>query len=302
MDIPSPDLPVSAVSSRNASARRNRTVKTAATHVALVLLSLLFFLPLLWMLTTAVKPIQETMTAPPRWIPSKFLWSNFPDAVAYGSKDLGYIPFLVYARNTLIVTVLCVCGSVMSNALVAYSFARIKWPGRDLFFGVTLATMMVPFPVTMVPTFALFKWLGWVGTFRPLWVPAFFASAFSIFLLRQFFRTIPMELSEAAKIDGASEFQIFLDVIVPLARPALAVVALFTFMGAWNDFLGPLIYLVDQETFTLSLGLSAFQTQHGGTQWNLLMAASLMVILPVVIVFFLAQKVFIQGIATSGLK
>lgn len=302
MDITSPDQPVHTDSRRNISARRNRVVQVALTHATLILLSILFVTPLLWMLTTAVKPIQETMTAPPRWIPSKVLWGNFPDAVTYGSKEVGYIPFLVYARNTIIVTLLSVGGAVMSNALVAYSFARIKWPGRDLFFSATLATMMVPFPVTMVPTFALFKWLGWVGTFRPLWVPAFFASAFSIFLLRQFFRTIPMELSEAAKIDGASEFQIFLDVILPLARPALAVVALFTFMGAWNDFLGPLIYLVDQETFTLSLGLSAYQTQHGGTPWNLLMAASCMVIFPVVVVFFLAQKVFIQGIATSGMK
>lgn len=274
----------------------------AITHIALVLLSLLFFTPTLWMLTTALKPINETMTSPPRWVPSKFLWENFPLAINYGKDQLGYIPFLVYARNTIIVTILCVAGSVMSNALVAYSFARIKWPGRDFFFSATLATMMVPFPVTMVPTFALFKWLGWVGTFRPLWIPAFFGSAFSIFLLRQFFRTIPMELSEAAKIDGAHEFRIFTDVVLPLARPALAVVALFTFMGAWNDFLGPMIYLVDQESFTLSLGLSAYQTQHGGTPWNLLMAATVMVILPVVIVFFFAQKLFIQGIATSGLK
>jgi multiple sugar transport system permease protein len=162
--------------------------------------------------------------------------------------------------------------------------------------------MMVPFPVLMVPTFSLFRWLGWVGTFRPLWVPAFFGSAFSIFLLRQFFRSIPMELSEAAKIDGASEFRTFFSIIVPLARPALTVVAIFTFMGAWNDFLGPLIYLVDQNTFTLSLGLQAYQSQHGGTPWNLLMAATLLVILPLVVVFFFAQKVFIQGIATSGGK
>lgn len=282
--------------------KQRTTTQVALTHVALVLLSILFFTPALWMLTTALKPIEETMTSPPKWIPSKLLFENFPLAVTYGSKELGYIPFVVYARNTIIVTLLSVGGSVVSNALVAYSFARIKWPGRDLFFSATLATMMVPFPVTMVPTFALFKWLGWVGTFRPLWVPSFFAGAFSIFLLRQFFRTIPMELSEAAKIDGASEFQIFTDVVMPLARPALAVVALFTFMGSWNDFLGPLIYLVDQETFTLSLGLSAYQTQHGGTPWNLLMAATVMVILPVVVVFFFAQKVFIQGIATSGLK
>jgi len=281
---------------------QKKQLKIALTHVALVLLSALFVMPILWMLTTSVKPINETMTSPPRWIPSQFQFWNYREAVMYGSEELGYIPFLVYARNTVLITILTVTGAVCSNALVAYSFARLKWPGRDLFFSVTLATMMVPFPVIMVPTFALFRWLGWVGTFRPLWVPAFFASAYSIFLLRQFFRTIPMELSEAAKIDGASEIRTFVDVIIPLAKPALAVVALFTFMGSWNDFMGPMIYLVDQKTFTLSVGLQAYQTTHGGTPWNLLMAASAMVILPIVVVFFFAQKLFIQGIATSGLK
>jgi multiple sugar transport system permease protein len=276
--------------------------RIAATHVVLVVLSLFFAMPLIWMLSTSLKETNETLSTPVKWIPSHILWSNYPDAIKYRSEELGYIPLLVYARNTLVVTLLSVAGAVLSNSLVAYSFARLRWPGRDLFFAVTLATMMIPFPVLMVPTFSLFKWLGWVGTYRPLWVPAYFASAFSIFLLRQFYRTIPMELSEAAKIDGASELQIFRDVIVPLSRPALTVVALFTFMGSWNDFLGPLIYLVDQNTFTLSLGLQAYQTMHGGTPWNLLMAASLLVILPVVIVFFCAQKVFIQGIATSGLK
>lgn len=280
----------------------SRTAKVITTHFVLIGLSILFFTPFLWMLTTAVKPIEETMTTPPRWIPGSVHWDNFPRAVSYNSEALGYIPLLVYARNTIVVTILAVSGAVMSNALVAYAFARLKWPGRDLFFALTLATMMVPFPVLMVPTFSLFRWLGWVGTFRPLWVPAFFGSAFSIFLLRQFFRSIPMELSEAAKIDGASELRIFWNLIVPLARPALTVVAVFTFMGSWNDFLGPLIYLVDQNTFTLSLGLQAYQTQHGGTPWNLLMAATLLVIMPLVIVFFFAQKVFIQGIATSGGK
>lgn len=281
---------------------RRSPLQIAVSHIVLVALSVLFILPLLWMFSTALKPIGETLTSPPKWIPSKVLWSNFPDAIVFGKADVGYIPFLVYARNTVIVTILSVCGAVISNSIVAYSFARLKWPGRDLFFGVTLATMMVPFPVLMVPTFALFKWLGWVGTFRPLWVPTFFAGAFSIFLLRQFYRTIPIELSEAAKIDGCSEIRIFTDVIAPLARPALMVVALFQFMGSWNDFLGPLIYLVDANTFTLSLGLAAYQTQHGGTPWNLLMAATLMVIAPVIIVFFFAQRIFIQGIATSGLK
>ena len=162
--------------------------------------------------------------------------------------------------------------------------------------------MMVPFPVLMVPTFALFRHLDWIGTYRPLWVPAWFGSAFSIFLLRQFFRSIPFELSEAAKLDGASEWRTFRDVVLPLSKPALAVVALFAFMAAWNDFLGPLIYLLDQKTFTLSLGLQAYQSQHGGTEWNLLMAASAMTIAPVIVLFFFTQRLFVQGIAITGLK
>ncbi len=282
--------------------RRQAGVKVALTHVVLIVLGLVFVMPLLWMLSTAIKPIDETMRNPPVLIPSRWEWDNFWKAIIYGQDDLGYIPFLVYGRNTLLLTVLTVSGAVVSNAMVAYSFARLRWPGRDVFFAITLATMMIPFPILMVPTFSLFKTLGWIGTFRPLWVPAWFASAFSIFLLRQFFKSIPMELSEAAKIDGCSEFRIFLDIVVPLAKPALAVVALFTFMGTWNDFLGPLIYLTDQQSFTLSVGLNFFQSQHGGTKWNLLMAASLVIIAPVLIVFFFAQKVFIQGIATTGGK
>jgi multiple sugar transport system permease protein len=271
-------------------------------YAALFTLAVVFAMPLVWMLSTSVKPINETLTNPPVWVPTKWQFDNFPKAITYNADKLGFIPFLIYGRNSLLITSLTVLGSVISNCLVAYAFARMKWKGRDIFFAITLATMMVPFPVLMVPTFSVFKWLGWVGTFRPLWVPAWFGAAFSIFLLRQFFRTIPMELSEAATIDGAGEFQIFTDVILPLAKPAVSVVALFTFMGSWNDFLGPLIYLVDQQTFPLSLGLQAYQSQHGGTPWNLLMAASTVVIVPVVIVFFLCQRLFIQGIATSGMK
>lgn len=287
---------------RAASMKTRKGYVVALTHIVLVSLSVLFVLPLLWVISTSLKPIEETMKNPPVWVPSKLMFNNFPDAIRYGEKELGYIPFLVYGRNTLLLTLLTVTGSVISNALVGYSFARLNWKGRDFFFAVTLSTMMIPFPVIMVPVFAMFKELGWIGTFRPLWIPSFFGSAFFIFLLRQFFRTIPMELSEAAKLDGCSEFRIFLDVIVPLAKPALATVGLFTFMGTWNDFMGPLIYLVDQNTFTLALGLQAYQSQHGGSQWNLLMAASLVVIAPVIIVFFFAQRTFIQGIATSGGK
>ena len=276
-------------------------LKTILTHFCLLALSLLFVAPLIWMLSTSLKLEKNTM-GPPQWIPDPFVWTNFRDAINHGKEEFGYSPFLVYARNSVIIALLSVGGAVISNCLVAYSFARLKWRGREAFFALTLTTMMVPFPVLMVPTFSLFKWLGWVGTFKPLWVPLFFGSAFSIFLLRQFFLTIPFELSEAAKIDGAGEFRIFSDILLPLSKPAIAVVALFTLMCAWNDFLGPMIYLVDQKTFTLALGLQAYQTQHGGTPWNLLMAATLMVILPILVVFFFAQKLFLQGIATSGLK
>lgn len=271
-------------------------------HVVLIALSAIFVIPLVWMISTSLKTIGQTTALPPVWIPHPVIWKNYYDSIMYGSETLGYIPFLIYGRNTLLISLLAVAGTVCSNSLVAYAFARMKWPGRDLFFAVTLAVLMVPFPVIMVPIYGMFRNLGWIGTFRPLWIPSWFGSAFSIFLLRQFFRTIPQELSEAARIDGCSEWGIFRRVILPLSKPALSVVALFTFNGAWNDFLGPLIYLLDQKTFTLSLGLQFYQSQHGGTQWNLLMAASLVVVTPVILLFFFAQKQFIQGIAVTGLK
>ncbi|HLK58258.1 MAG TPA: carbohydrate ABC transporter permease [Chthonomonadaceae bacterium] len=271
-------------------------------HLALMAASVLFIFPLVWLIMTSLKPVEDTMKVPPVWIPKVFHFENYPQAFVYQSDQLGYIPFLVYARNTLVLAILTVSGAVASNALVAYAFARMRWKGRDFLFAATLATMMVPFPVLMVPTYALFKALHWTDTFRPLWVPAWFGNAFSIFLLRQFFRTIPFELSEAARIDGCSEWGIFRHVILPLSKPALAVIALFTFMGTWNDFMGPLIYLTRQELFTLGLGLQAYQTQHGGTPWHLLMAATTMVIAPVLILFFFTQKQFIQGIAVTGLK
>lgn len=272
------------------------------THVILIFLSVAALMPFLWMLTTALKKTDETLKNPPVLVPPNPQWANFPEAFSYNSQNLGFIPFAVYGINTLMLVVLTVAGVVFSNALVGYSFARLKWPGRDLVFAITLATMMVPFPVLMVPQFAMFKEFGWIGTYRPLWVPAWFASAFNIFLLRQFFRSIPFELSEAAKLDGCSEWQTFSQVIVPLAKPALAVVALFALMGTWNDFLGPIIYLQDQKQFTLAVGLSFYRSQAGGTSMNLLMAASTMVIAPIIILYFFTQKLFIQGIAATGLK
>ena len=211
------------------------------------------------------------------------------------------ITFLTYLSNTLLVALLSVIGTLTSSSLVAYGLSRIQWKGRTTLFNVTLATMMVPFPVLMVPLYGVFRSMGWIGTLMPLWVPMFFGGAFNIFLLRQFFLTIPGELSDAARIDGCSEFGIFWRVILPLARPALSVVALFTFLNAWNDFLGPLIFLTEPETFTMALGLQQYQSQLGGSEWHLLMGASALLVMPIIVLFFFAQKTFIQGISTTGM-
>jgi len=232
---------------------------------------------------------------PPQWIPDPFQWGNYADAVKY-------VDFALYTRNSLFVCVLSVVGTVLSSALAAYGFSRIEWKGRDAFFLLTISTMMIPFPILMVPLYGVFRGLHWIGTLKPLWVPAFFGSAFNIFLLRQFFMGIPKDLSEAARIDGCSELRIWATVILPLAKPALAVVALFQFIYNWNDFLGPVLFLTRQEDYTLALGLQFFQSQNGGTQWHLLMAASTLTALPIFLLFFFAQKTFIRGIAMSGLK
>ena len=267
-----------------------------AVLVLLVAFGVVFLAPFAWMVSTSLKPLSETMSLPPRWIPSTIQWRNYPDAI----KAMGH--FWRYAGNSLYLCLMTVVGTVASSALAAYGFARIEWRGRDKVFLVLLATMMIPFPVIMVPIFGLFKSLGWIGSFKPLWVPSFFAGAFNVFLLRQFFLTLPADLTEAARIDGCTEFQIFWKIILPLCRPALLVVTLFQFMATWNDFLGPLIYLTEQKDFTLALGLQSFQSQQGGTSWHFLMAASTLVILPVLAIFFLAQKTFIEGIATTGGK
>lgn len=272
------------------------SLSTLLVYLALGVAAFMFLLPLAWMISTSLKPLNETMSVPPRWIPSTIRWENYPEAIA----EMRY--FWRYAANSLLVCVLSVVGTVTSSALAAYGFSRIEWRGRDKVFLVLLATMMIPFPVVMVPIYGLFKDLGWIGTFKPLWVPAFFASAFNVFLLRQFFLGLPRDISEAARMDGCSEFGIFLKIILPLCKPALLVVALFQFLYSWNDFLGPLIYLTDQRDFTLALGLQSFQSQQGGTAWHHLMAASTLVLLPVMVLFFFTQKSFIQGIATSGSK
>ncbi len=264
--------------------------------VLLVLAGICFLAPFGWMLSTSLKPLNETMSLPPRWLPSHIQWQNYPDAIA----AMGY--FWRYTWNTLFLCLMTVLGTVTSSALAAYGFSRIDWRGRDKVFLILLATMMIPFPVIMVPIYSMFKAIGWIGTTRPLWVPSFCAAAFNVFLLRQFFMTLPRDMSEAARIDGCNEFQIFFRIILPLSKPALLVVAIFQFMATWNDFLGPLIFLAEQKDFTLALGLQSFQSQEGGTSWHLLMAASTLVVLPVVVLFFLTQRSFVEGVATTGAK
>jgi multiple sugar transport system permease protein len=285
------------------SAGQSKWVAVILTYAALLFAGGLMVLPFLWLISTSLKTVPQTMQYPPRWLPHPVMLTNFVDVWHNPRAN-----FALWTRNTLIIAALTVSGVTFSSSIVAYGFARLKFRGRGFLFALMLSTMMIPFPVIMVPLYTIFRWLGdhtgiqWLGTFRPLWVPAWFGSAFSIFMLRQFFVTIPDELSEAARIDGCSEWGIYWHIIMPLSRPALSVVALFTFMYVWRDFLGPLVYLQRASQFTLTLGLQSFQSQNGGTSWNLLMAASLLVIAPVILLFFLAQRTFIQGIATTGLK
>jgi multiple sugar transport system permease protein len=268
--------------------------RVALSHLALIVIGLFFALPFYWLVSTALKTDTQIFRIPPVWIPHPIVWENFP-------KALRYVPFGLYTLNTLRICVLTVIGTVLSCSLVAYSLAKVPWKGRNWVFYSLLATMILPGQVTMVPTFTIFKWLGWIGTPLPLIVPSFFGSAFNIFLLRQFFLTIPAELSDAARLDGCSDAAIFWRVVLPLSRPALVTVGLFTFIGNWNDFLGPLLYLNDERTYTLSMGLQRFVSQHGA-EWAMLMAASTVMTLPIIVLFFFAQRTFIQGIATTGLK
>lgn len=290
--------------------RRRRHPERWVAFAGICIVCVGFLMPFVWMLSTSLKTLDKTMEYPPQFIPDQVVMhantpipENYWRVITHEKMD-----FPLYTRNTLTIAVLSVIGTVLSCSLAAYGFAKIRFKGRGFLFAMMLATMMIPFPVRMVPLFSIFRWIGdntplqMLGTLRPLWVPTFFGTAFSIFLLRQFYMSIPDEMSEAARIDGCSEFGIWWRIILPLSKPALAVVALFTFMWSWNDFLGPLIYLQHPSQYTLALGLQVFQSNHGGTEWNLLMAASLLILSPIIILFFLAQKTFVQGIATTGMK
>jgi ABC-type glycerol-3-phosphate transport system permease component len=282
------------------SARRTRRIRQTLNSTTIVLLLLgfgfLFALPLFWMISTSLKVDAQIFVYPPIWIPNPIQWSNYLRAV-------NAIPFGLYARNTLTISILSMIGQVISSSLVGYGFARIRWPGRDLVFILVLSTMMLPYQATMIPLYIVFRKLGWVGTFAPLIVPSFFGHAFNIFLFRQFFRTIPNELADAARMDGCNEFGIYRWIILPLSKPVIATVALFDFLYNWNDFQGPLIYLQDSERYTLSLGLQSFGGNFGrAMEPAMLMAAAAIVVLPAILVFFLAQRTFIQGISLTGIK
>jgi multiple sugar transport system permease protein len=266
----------------------------AAIHAALILLSLVFLVPLYWLISSSVKTDPQLHAWPPVWIPH-------PLTLEHYQKGLTAIPFPRMLVNTLLISAVTVLGTVLSCSLVAFSLAMTRWKGRDVLFYILLATLMLPGQVTMVPLFVLFAKMGWVDSYLPLTVPHFFGSAFSIFLMRQFFLGIPRDLPDAARIDGCTPLGIYARIVMPLSRPVAATVALFAFLGAWNDYLGPLIYLADPEKFTLSLGLATFSSQYGSYPGQMMAVATIMT-LPILLLFFFAQRTFIQGMTTSGIK
>lgn len=294
-DVVQPKVAVAAArGSVMRSKRAQIRIRQATSYTLLTIGSILILIPVFWMISSALKPNYAIFVFPPQWIPNPIQWDNFV-------KAMTALPFGTYFQNTLIIEVGTIVGTVLSCSIVAYGFARLSAPGRNFWFVVLLATMMLPGVVTMIPVYLIFRQLGWVNTFLPLIVPNWFGSAFYIFLLRQFFMTIPRDYEEAARLDGANTWQIMTNIMLPLAKPALATVTIFTFMGVWNDFMGPLIYLNKPLTYTLALGLNFFKGQYV-SNWNMLMAASLVMMLPLIILFFAAQKAFIEGITVTGIK
>ncbi len=276
------------------------TVFMVFVYVMLIGGSLLFLAPLAWMISTSLKPLDDVWKLQMEWIPDPVLWRNYIEA-------LDTLPFFLYIRNSLFVAVVSMVGSVLSSAIVGYGFSRFRFPGRNVLFFILLGTMMLPGTVTFIPVYILFAKMGWVYTFLPLIIPPFMGAPFNIFLMRQFLMTIPVEMDEAARIDGASSFRIFWSILLPLMRPAVATVAIFSFMSAWNDFFGPLMYLRDDQ-YTISLGLAYYRAaQVSGvamsqTNWHYMMAIATLAMLPNIFIFFIAQKQFIGGITLTGVK
>ena len=283
-----------------------RWLSRATIYLLLVIGAVVMLLPLAWMISSSLKLEHRVFQFPPRLIPDPIRLQNYVDALTYK-------PFGVYLRNTAFLVVMNELAIVLASSFCGYGFARLRFPGRDLWFGLVLATLMVPQVVMMVPLFVIFSRLKWIDTFLPMTVPFFFGGgAFNVFLMRQFFRAIPEELADAARIDGCNEFTIYARIMMPLAKPALVTVAIFTFLAAWNDFTGPLLYLNTPDRFTLTIGLANFRASFGSglrdmgaggrSRWDLLMAFAMTMTAPVVLVFFLAQRYFVQGVVLTGLK
>lgn len=283
-----------------ATLRRRKIVRTALgltlSYLILLATAALFIVPFLWLVITSLKASNQVFTNPPLWIPDPILWSNYVEALTTPA-----FPFFKLLGNTVYYVTMTTIGTIISSAAVAYGFSRIRFKGRDFLFAVTLSTMMLPGIVTLIPTYVLFKTIGWVGSYAPLIVPSFLGAAFNIFLLRQFMITVPYELTDAALVDGATHFDILWRIMIPLVKPALLVIGVMNVMYIWNDFMGPLIYLSESSTYPLVMGLNAFRTQHA-TMWNLMMAASLATCFPLILLFFVAQRYFIEGITLTGLK
>lgn len=274
------------------SAKAKKNVGKALIYTVLIVGAFVIMVPFLWCLATAFKSPREVFGD--SFFPEKLLWSNFTDA-------LTAVPFLKFFINTMVILIPVLIGTLVSNSLVAYGFARLRVPGKNIWFMLLIATMLLPGQVTLIPQFLLYQQIGWVGTYLPLIVPAFFGSAFNIFLLRQFMTGIPHELDEAAKIDGAGRFTIFTRILMPLLKPVLTAITIFTVTGVWNDYQGPLIYVSDINKFTMAIGLSLFKGKYS-VEWNMMMAATIVMTLPIIIIFFVAQKYFIEGITVTGLK
>lgn len=272
-----------------------RRLLRVSLYAALVLVTLAFLFPLAWMVMTALKSTGDVLARPPVWIPDRWHPGNFAETAAI-------IPIWRYAWNTLLIGILNVVGTVLSCSLVAYGFSRIQWPGRDALYAATLATLMIPMPLLLVPLYTMFLKAGWIGTFRPLWVPAFFGGAYYIFLLRQFFLTVPPDISDAARVDGAGEGRVFLQIVLPLSRPALIAVALFSFIFVWSDFMSHLVYLTDRDLYTFSLGLYEMHGRQRGSEINLLMAAATMMVAPVMVLFFAFQRTFLRGVTLQDFR
>jgi multiple sugar transport system permease protein len=282
--------------SRSSAAPLLRALRMLPTYALLFSLGTIFLLPFLWALTSSLREQGAGMIFPPRFLPSEFHFENYV-------RVFELIPFARFLGNSIVITGIALIGEILSASFVAFGFARLRFPGRNLLFVLLLTTMMIPYPVTMIPSFLLWvRGLNMFNTIGPLTLPAFFGPAFSVFLLRQFFMTINTELDEAAKVDGAHEFRIYWQIILPLAKPAIATIAIFSFIANWNDFLTPLLYLSDKNLFTAALGINYLRNFRGGGELSYQMAATIMFVLPCIVIYFAAQRFVIEGIVTTGLK